>query len=52
MYDKYVKNGYSQLIALKSPGDMTRRNLKKWWFEHAERVIKIKRSKIIHYSFY
>ena len=42
MYDKYVKNGYSQLIALKSPGDMTRRNLKKWWFEHAERVKKLK----------
>jgi hypothetical protein len=41
MYDLYFRNGYSQLICLKCPSDMTKENLKKWCFNHAERVKKL-----------
>lgn len=41
MYDLYIKNGYKQLITLKCPLVMGKENLKKWWFEHAQRVKKL-----------
>ena len=41
MYDKYIENGYSQLITLKCPNDMNKKDLKKWWVNHAKRVKKL-----------
>jgi hypothetical protein len=38
MYDQYVKDGYRQLITLRCPPGMSKNDLKKWWFDHAERV--------------
>ena len=42
MYDLYQKDGYRQLITLKCPEYMSKKELKDWWFKHAERVKKMK----------
>ena len=38
MYELYIKAGYRQIITIKCPEGMKREELKKWWFERAEKV--------------
>jgi len=46
MFDQYVKDGFKQLITLKCPPRMTKDDLEKWWFEHANRAKKMKGLKL------
>ena len=46
MYDKYVFDGYKQLITIKCPKNMNVKDLRNWWIEHAERVKIIKKLKL------
>ena len=38
MYDLYKKAGYRQIITLKTPEGMTRKELMDWWFERAGKI--------------
>ena len=38
MYELYKKAAYKQMITIKSPADVTREELKDWWFGHAEKM--------------
>jgi hypothetical protein len=44
--DKYIKDGYKQLITLKCPPSLKKEMLKEWWFEHADRSKKLKGLKL------
>jgi len=38
MYDLYKKAGYRQIITLKAPGSMSKKELMNWWFDRAEKI--------------
>ncbi len=41
MYELYKKSGYRQIITLKIPESISRKELMSWWFERAERIKNI-----------
>ena len=41
MYENYKADGYKQLITLTCPPNITKKDLRNWWFEHSERVRKL-----------
>jgi hypothetical protein len=41
MYDLYKKAGYRQIITLKTPESMTRKELMDWWFARAKKIKNI-----------
>jgi len=40
-YKNYKPDGYAQIITLKCPPGMTKKDLQKWWWNHAEKVKRI-----------
>lgn len=42
MYSLYQEDGFRQLITLKCPPHMSKKELKDWWFKHAEKAKNLK----------
>lgn len=41
MYELYNKADYKQMFTIKCPADVTREELKDWWFGHAEKMKRL-----------